>query len=96
MKLKSFVLLFLLAAPSFGDTVDPEACPLTGAAQGVPQDCEARRLAFRDAVQACIVRLHDEANLRAGHVSTGSPQSSRSRFLICDAATRKSMEIASK
>jgi len=96
MKLKSAVLLFLLAAPCLGDTASPEICPLTGPSKGVTEDCQARRLVFRGALQACIDRLHDEANGRDGQVSTGSAQSSRSRFLICDAATRMSMGVASK
>lgn len=96
MKLKFAVLLVFLAAPSFGDTVTPETCPLTGPLKAATEDCQARRLAFRGALQDCMDRREKAAKERVGGLLPGSSQSRRSMFLICDAETRKSMEVASK
>lgn len=101
MKLRSAAPLFLLlalASPAVAETttsyLEAGTCPMTGDLSGLTEDCLAFRLAFRAEVTACM-----EERLLASRTSRGAvmnSQSTRARFLICDAEVRAKLGVPSK
>lgn len=90
--------LFLLAAfsaPAMAETaaaaVSAETCKLIGPLEETSEDCKALRAAFRVEVNICMARLRDQAYRSHGAFVRENAHTSRSRFLICDKATRAKM-----
>jgi hypothetical protein len=103
MKLNfAFPLLLLagLATPALADNATAaaraEGCRLIGPVTGQVEECQAFRAAFRTAVNACMQRLHSDADAKAGQPTRHTAHTSRARFMICDAATREVMGVPAK
>ena len=99
MNLKSFAPLLLLLAfssPVLADTTtasDPAAedCPMTGALSRMTEECQVFRLAFRAEISACMAERLLAA--RSSRGATMNAQSTRARFLICDAEVRAKLQL---
>lgn len=98
MKPTIAVTFFLLAGfsqPTFADAAKAamQDCALIGPEAGASEDCKALRVAFRTEVNECMTEMKTLSELRSGRATRNTSQSSRARFIICDAAVRQKLGL---
>jgi hypothetical protein len=94
----AFALVLFLSGAALADTTPTEGtdCPLMGSTADTTADCQALRAEFRTRLTDCLAERKIEAERRAESKGRDNAHSSRARYLICAAETRRSLGLAAK